>query len=494
MKRNFGNVIVAVSLILSLAWSNAGAQVTARVEYPYDGDYTGRCMIPLDDIGAMSVAFSKHSKGGKNIFMEDFYSTDLKLLKTDSLAVDRQLDYYDNVLKDGVNYSLLTSKRGAYGVVAFDTRSRQSRMVSGQFKVKNWSLEYPKVDEDRLVFCSTEGKRGRGKDHVGIINLLTGEGRMVDIRFKGLRPHDVELLESTIIDGKIQVMVKAKEDIYLVRLDMDGRELERLCLTENLDEHILTASVSKAGSALFVTGTYAKRERRGAANGIFFARLGREHFDFIRFYNFLDLTNFTGYMSDRKKAKVERRKAKAEKNDKEMFLDYLLTSHDIIEQGDCYYYLGEAYYPTYSTMYNGRSAYTVFSGYAYTHAVIVKFDRQGNRLWDCCFPMKPSEKPYYVKHFVTMSLSPSGQILCLYGDGKQLVSKIFSDSDGSVVKDRQKELLETDDDREDVKKAGLTNTLHWYDNNFMVFGNQVVKNHATGERRRVIYINKYTME
>ena len=93
-----------------------------------------------------------------------------------------------------------------------------------------------------------------------------------------------------------------------------------------------------------------------------------------------------------------------------------------------------------------------------------------------------------------MSLSPSGQILCLYGDGKQLVSKIFSDSDGSVVKDRQKELLETDDDREDVKKAGLTNTLHWYDNNFMVFGNQVVKNHATGERRRVIYINKYTME
>lgn len=42
-----------------------------------------------------------------------------------------------------------------------------------------------------------------------------------------------------------------------------------------------------------------------------------------------------------------------------------------------YYYLGEAYYPTYITTRDAfGGVYTMFSGYFYTHAVLVKFDNQ----------------------------------------------------------------------------------------------------------------------
>lgn len=84
--RNHGG---AAALILALACLDAGAQVTARVEYPYNGGDNGRWVFALNDLGAMSVDFSKHEKSGMRYFREDFFSTDLKLLKADSVAVDK---------------------------------------------------------------------------------------------------------------------------------------------------------------------------------------------------------------------------------------------------------------------------------------------------------------------------------------------------------------------------------------------------------------------
>ena len=58
--------------------------------------------------------------------------------------------------------------------------------------------------------------------------------------------------------------------------------------------------------------------KKGGAEGIFFSELKNNQFNNIRFYNFLDLKNFTEYMSSRKQAKIERKKAKAEKAGKEL--------------------------------------------------------------------------------------------------------------------------------------------------------------------------------
>ena len=82
----------------------------------------------------------------------------------------------------------------------------------------------------------------------------------------------------------------------------------------------------------------------------------------------------------------------------------------------------------------------------------------------------------------------------LYPDKRLLVSKLFRDTDGEVVQDKQKEVMDTGDENEDVKKAKDTETAYWYGDNFLVHGIQVVKNNATGERRKVIFINKYSIE
>ena len=74
------------------------------------------------------------------------------------------------------------------------------------------------------------------------------------------------------------------------------------------------------------------------------------------------------------------------------------------------------------------------------------------------------------------------------------MSKLFSDSNGRVVRDKQKEVMETGDEDEDVRKARDTETAYWYGDNFLVYGTQVVRNNATGGRRKVIFINKYSTE
>ena len=84
-----------------------------------------------------------------------------------------------------------------------------------------------------------------------------------------------------------------------------------------MPERIISASASKARDKYFVTGTYS-RSKKGGAEGIFFSELKDNKFNNIKFYNFLDLKNFTDYMSDRKQAKIERRKEKAKKAGKDM--------------------------------------------------------------------------------------------------------------------------------------------------------------------------------
>ena len=97
----------------------------------------------------------------------------------------------------------------------------------------------------------------------------------------------------------------------------------------------------------------------------------------------MSLNKFLEYLPARKQAKVERKQKRKEKKGKEMNINYLIASHDIIKKGDKYIMLGEAYYPTYRTETrtdaNGNVTYrTVFDGYQYTHAVVAGFDKDGH--------------------------------------------------------------------------------------------------------------------
>ena len=463
------------------------AQVTARVEFPYR-EYKDTYTTPMGEYGVLEQMFDKKTQDGKRWFKIQHYNTNLKLVATDSMLISKDMELYTCESDREICYSILRESDDSFLIVAYNTNTHKTNVIEGEYTHKG-SMRSLCIENGYLVFSSTQKKIER----IGIVNLKNGDTKYSDIHIDGVRDKKIFILENTIIDGEINSLVKVEENVYLMRFGLDGSTRSRILLTKDMKEYICNASVSKSGGKYFLTGTYTNK-KEGMAQGIYFAQLEGDKFKFIKFYNFLNLKNFTEYMSSKKKAKVERRKEKAEKNGKEYSLNYHIASHKIMSENGYYYYLGEAYYPTYTTTRDGfGGVYATFNGYFYTHAVLVKFDNQGNIVWDNCFKMEPREKPFFVKAFVSASLK-GNNVSTVFTDGKRLTSKLFRNSDGEVVKDRNTEILETIGDGESIKRARYTDSMHWYDENFIVHGNQTVKNSKTNERRRVRYISKYTIK
>jgi hypothetical protein len=189
-------------------------------------------------------------------------------------------------------------------------------------------------------------------------------------------------------------------------------------------------------------------------------------------------------------------------NGKEYSINYNIAAHDIIPIPGGYLLVGEAYYPSYTsiphtttTMINGmmmtQTYYTtVFNGYCYTHAFVTAFSNDGKQLWDQCFEMRPSEMPYYPKRFIRISEQTDKNIALVYTSGKYMVSKIIS-FDGTVEKDVKWDLISTGNNDEQTSWT-VSNAEYWYANNFLVYGSQVVKNSADKSKRSVFYVNKVT--
>ncbi len=95
---------------------------------------------------------------------------------------------------------------------------------------------------------------------------------------------------------------------------------------------------------------------------------------------------------------------------KEYSLKYLMASHHVMTDGTDYFYLGEAFYPTYTTTRVGNMVTTVFNGYAYTHAVLAKFNEQGELIWDNCFKMELGNRPMYVKRLKSLLQRRAGSL------------------------------------------------------------------------------------
>lgn len=463
------------------------AQVAGRIEYPYRADYEDQLVLPVGDKGLVVQSFARDTKDGKRCFKTVYYSTAMKYVSADSMLIDKGMYYYSNVVENGVLYTVLRERDGSFMIVAFNTATRKCTVTDGEYTRKG-SMRNLVISDGSVVFSSTQKKT----DRIGIIDLKSGSCNFADIHFPKVKDKNIFILENTVIDNTIYALVRAGEDVQLVRVDKRGKLLGTNNLTADIPERIVSASVSKAGSRFFVTGTYSK-VKKGGAEGIFFSELKNNQFNNIRFYNFLDLKNFTEYMSSRKQAKIERKKAKAEKAGKEYALDYLMASHRIMTDGKDYFYLGEAYYPVYRTTMVGNMVMSTFAGYDYTHAVLAKFNAAGNLLWDECFPMDPHTLPMYVKRFVSASMK-GNNVNLLFADKNRLVSKLFRNADGKVIQDRTSEMIETGNDEEDVKKMRYSNSQYWYGDNFLVYGTQVVKNSKTGERRKVFAITKYTIK
>ena len=134
---------------------------------------------------------------------------------------------------------------------------------------------------------------------------------------------------------------------------------------------------------------------------------------------------------------------------------------------------------------------TVFDGFRYTHAVIVKFDSQGNLKWDETFEMWPAYKPFHVKRFISIAEKNEHQLKLVFASRSKITSQTVG-FNGRIEKDFESETIETQYEG-DKHKWTYSNIDYWYGRYFLAYGSAKIKNQesAKGDRKRkVFFISK----
>ncbi|MFT6867889.1 MAG: hypothetical protein ACJA08_002735 [Cyclobacteriaceae bacterium] len=254
------------------------------------------------------------------------------------------------------------------------------------------------------------------------------------------------------------------------------------------------------GGIQYMAGTYSKKSTT-YSKGLYISKFVNGRQQLVKYYDYSGLNNFFGYMTAKREQRVKERINKKVSNGKDPNFSYRLLVHDIIQRGDEFLLVAEAYYPRYSNSYNQYSTYSRYSpqgqynssfiGYNFTHAVVVAFDRNGNILWDNSFPID-NVLTYSLEGFVAVNDYPD-KVVLMYLDENIIQSKVVSENEVVEGRTFNPVKLAYAGDELKSKDPEIEGLKTWYDKTMYAYGVQNIKNEK-GEGgkvyRNIFYINK----
>ncbi|MEZ5083295.1 MAG: hypothetical protein R2750_07585 [Bacteroidales bacterium] len=257
------------------------------------------------------------------------------------------------------------------------------------------------------------------------------------------------------------------------------------------------------GTYDFIKGTNADKKDYfvKACSGFYTVNLSDGQELNIRYHNFLDFENMTGYLKSKEYQEAKKKLEKNEDKEGKYSVTYDLLLHDIYERDSMFYFVGEAYFEEYHTVtstyydYYGRAvpvSYSVFDGYRFFNAFVSCFDRQGNKVWDngmeifniLSFDLKKRVNVFFERDDIILSYNRDGKISAKIINGPEVVEGVESFE------------IETLYGNDKIVSDSKSEMTYWYDNYFIAYGFQTIKNNSLPNRnkRTVFYINKVAFE
>lgn len=391
-----------------------------------------------------------------------YRNEDLLLYEMDAVTSDHrkmeintvfpiQLTFFE-VIENNVILSGYTNYRPV--LLTYDLEEQKPRVVPG-FYDNNSDILDVIIDDEALMFTVIQQERMKNKKYTIRAKTFTSDGDL--IQNNGINPGE----KKNLIDG---------------------------------------ASTMFFGGFQYVAGTYSKKHSQ-YSRGLYLAKFVNGRQQFIKYHPYADLTNFFGYMNERREQRVKERIERKRSKGKQPKFSYRLQVHDMIQRGDEYLMIAEAYYPRYSNYstssfggynYSGAQRYNPsFMGYKYTHAVVVSFDRNGNILWDNSFKIDDVET-YTLNEFVAVS-SSEDKVILMYLKDNIIRSKVIKGDE--ILEGRTFNPVRLAFANDEVKNRSpeLEGLKTWYDQTMYAYGEQRIRNeYGTGGQvsRRVFYINK----
>lgn len=494
-------------VLLFFTISSAIAQVSynKRIEFELKDGYINEKIIEFGKDGFLICSENIESFGKESEWKYELFNSNLESVNTKKVLLNKKYRSVETYNTDKRTHTLYKDRKGNFSIVSVEATTLKVIKVDGMIPKKSSIREMAILGD--FAFFNTSIKR---EAFLLSVNWKTGKKNYIPIRIKNFNRKNIFIDNFQVLEKANEIFVyvkvqlgKKESDIYIVRLNENGEKEDVFNLSENINKNIVSISASAISNGKYIfTGTYSTKHT-DMSEGIFFCKGQKSEIDFIKFYNFTDLSEFLTYLPKRRQEKIIKKKNRKAAKGKELKINYRIADHDVILLNDGYLLLGEAYYPTTTTTtytttstVNGHTATqthtrTVFDGYKYTHAVLAKFNNNGDLLWDKTFEMLPAYKPFTIKRFISIAEKNENMIKMVFANKNNIVSKSIG-YNGFVIQDVESELIETGY-KGDKSKHAFTNIDYWYDNYFLAYGNQTIKNKKdknVKRKRKVYFISK----
>lgn len=484
-----------------------------RLEVETETDEASFRVMPCGEQGFALFYESTLSEENKKIWIFVFYDTDMRELWRMDIPLREAMDYRRAIFADPYCYFLFQpddkKKHESFNlqIAKLDIREERFEVFGMELPEDSRIADLKHMDESLYL----------GLNHGEKCSVIRFDTRTRASETIGLGYNDIMELEDLYIDPLRNLIwvvtnhyvTKGEYFLYVRAFRHDGTEDQQYPILPPAGRKFNTARMALLGDrTLLIIGTFDNTGDKGMdskeyfqeeSTGFFTKKIIPDAENDVRFYNFLEFENLTGYL--RADEFLNARKKATKKGTESTSLDYDLLIHDIIEYRDQFYFLAEGYYEEYHTVtntyydYYGRPmplSYSVFDGYRYFNAFLSCFDREGNKLWDNgmeIFNILTSDLKKRINiHF------DNGDIILAYNREGKIASKIISKGDPAAgVEYFAIDPTYINDRIMDDMRSTMT---HWYGSYFLCYGFQTIRNasFAGDDKRTVFYINKVVFE
>lgn len=487
-------------------------EITTKSEEGSDfSDYTA---VPLAEDGLL-VSLTHYVKTKKEILIAK-YDTTFKNVWEQKHIIKGEDKIVHYVVADSFIYYLVDKQRYEYEILKINLSNGTMRVINYEKMLK---ATYTEICASKNIILL--GGEAEGNPVVLHLDIETGRQQIL--------PSLVQkstYLASLSIDTEndvILAIVAGKYNSYKYSFfyfyGLDAKLRYNVTIPDNKEYDLQTFRPLIIGTdEVLIFGTYSSPKWK-RSQGIYSLKIKDKKENGFRFYDFSYLNNFFNNLNEKKREKMLTKVKRGRKKDSPIRYsnDYFISPLRV--EKDRIYLSLEGYNPVYengnnavdnmtgnpyfrsgnSRVYNNRGGNrslwqnrgntntSITVSYKYEQGIVCSFDKEGKLLWDNQFDFDDFESQ---KIFPFFSYSVKNDTLALFRlDEKELFYK-------QTVKSTEQELIS---EYEIPRRDSLDNIInrsdeilmHWYDDNYLVSGYQVVRNELyQPARRKVFYFTR----